>query len=148
MTYRLGVRSRLRLAGVDRDLVRVVKRAIQITDVDFTVLEGLRTVERQKKLVKSGASKTMASRHITGDAVDLGAYQNGSVVWHWPLYIKIAKAMQAAAKELDVRIEWGGCWSCINDESDLERAMARYISFKRSEGKKSFLDGPHFQVSR
>jgi peptidoglycan L-alanyl-D-glutamate endopeptidase CwlK len=109
------------LEGVHPDLVKVVERAIVLTTVDFTVLEGLRTLERQAQLVKSGASQTMNSRHLTGHAVDLGAWVTNQVRWDWPLYHKIAKAMKAAAQELEIAIEWGGDWQ-------------------------SFPDGPHFQL--
>ena len=71
--FHLGTRRRARLEGVHPDLVRVVERAIELTEVDFTVLEGLRNVSRQKELVAAGASQTMNSRHLTGHAVDLGA---------------------------------------------------------------------------
>jgi peptidoglycan L-alanyl-D-glutamate endopeptidase CwlK len=121
MSYQLGKRSLARLEGVHPDLVKVVKRAIEITEVDFTVLEGVRTVSRQRQLVKSGASKTMNSRHLTGHAVDLGAWVGGKVRWDWPLYYKIAAAMKQAAKELGQPIEWGGDW-------------------------RSFKDGPHWQL--
>lgn len=119
----LGSRSVSRLKGVHPDLVAVVNRAIKLTEVDFAVLEGLRTHTRQIELVKAGASQTMNSRHLTGHAVDLGAYVGGAVRWDWPLYYKIAAAMKKAAAELGVPIEWGGDW-------------------------KSFKDGPHFQLSR
>ena len=123
MTYELGKRSRERLEGVHPDLVRVVEEAIKRTPVDFTVLEGLRTKERQNKLVESGASKTMNSRHLTGHAVDLGAYVDGQVDWSWPLYHKIAEAMKGAANDLKIQIVWGGDWA-------------------------SFADGPHFELNR
>ena len=122
MTYVLGRRSLSRLGGVHNDLVKVVKRAIAISEVDFTVLEGLRTLDRQKTLVANGASTTLNSRHLTGHAVDLGAWVDGEVSWHWPHYHKIADAMKQAAEELDVKIEWGGDW-------------------------KKFPDGPHFQLN-
>lgn len=122
MSYKLGIRSKHRLKGVHPDLVAVVKRAIEITDVDFTVLEGMRTLKRQEELVAKGASKTINSRHLTGHAVDLGAWVDGTVRWDWPLYYKIADAMLQAAKELDVKVEWGGHWS-------------------------TFKDGPHFQLN-
>lgn len=121
MSFALGNKSRGKLTGVHPDLVRVVELAITKTTVDFTVLEGLRTEDRQKQLVASGASKTMNSRHLTGHAVDLGALIGGKVEWSWPLYDQIAVAMKAAAKELDIEIEWGGDW-------------------------KSFKDGPHYQL--
>ena len=108
--YKLGARSLERLEGVHPDLVAVVKLAIQKTEIDFTVLEGLRTKERQVQLVASGASRTMNSRHLTGHAVDLGAMLNGKVEWSWPLYDKIAKAMKEAADELNIPVEWGGDW--------------------------------------
>lgn len=120
MSYKLSQRSIDRLKGVNPDLVSVVKLAIERSDVDFMVTEGLRTKERQRELVAAGASKTMNSRHITGHAVDLAAYVNG-IRWDWPLYEKIAKAMKQAAYELNIKIEWGGDW-------------------------KSFKDGPHFQI--
>ena len=108
--YKLGARSLERLEGVHPDLVAVVKLAIQKTEIDFTVLEGLRTKERQVQLVASGASRTMNSRQLTGHAVELGAMLNGKVEWSWPLYDKIAKAMKEAADELNIPVEWGGDW--------------------------------------
>lgn len=121
MTFKLGPRSLARLKGVHPDLVKVVTRAIELTPVDFTVLEGLRTLERQKALVAAGASQTMNSRHLDGHAVDLGAWVDDQVDWSWPLYGKIAQAMKAAAAELKIPIEWGGDWT-------------------------KFKDGPHFQL--
>jgi len=118
--YSLSFRSRQRLSGVHPDLVAVVKRAIEIAKQDFSVLEGIRSVERQRELFKSGASTTMNSRHITGHAVDLAPYP---VSWDWEYFYPIADAMKQAAEELDVDLEWGGDW-------------------------KTFKDGPHFQLSR
>lgn len=108
--YKLGYRSLSRLVGVHPDLVKVVDHAITISEIDFVVLEGMRTPERQKTLVESGASWTMNSRHITGHAVDLGAWVDDRVDWSWPLYAKIAAAMKNAAKDLDIPIVWGGDW--------------------------------------
>ena len=119
----LSPRSYKRLEGVHPDLVRVVERAIAITEVDFVVLEGLRTKERQAQLLKAGASRTMNSRHITGHAVDLGAWVGKEVRWDWPLYAKIATAMKKAATEQNVPIVWGGDW-------------------------RTFRDGPHFELNR
>ena len=119
--FALSARSLQRLDGVHPDLVAVIQRAIEITDIDFTVLEGMRTIERQRKLFASGASKTMNSRHLTGHAVDIAPYVDGSVSWHWPHYDVLEKAVKAAADELGVPIEWGGDW-------------------------RSFKDGPHWQL--
>jgi peptidoglycan L-alanyl-D-glutamate endopeptidase CwlK len=115
MTYSLSKKSRDRLAGVHPDLVKVVERAIEITEIDFAVLEGVRSKTRQEQLVKAGASQTMRSRHLTGHAVDLGAYVAGSVRWDWPLYHKLAVAVKQAAAELQVPIEWGGDWTTFKD---------------------------------
>ena len=113
--FSLGPRSKMRLNGVHSDLVKVVERAIQITTVDFTVLEGVRSPQRQKALYEAGASQTLNSRHITGHAVDLGAWVDSQVDWSWPLYVQIAKAMKTAAKELNVPIVSGIDWITFRD---------------------------------
>jgi len=115
MNYTLSKKSRDRLSGVHPDLVKVVERAIEITEIDFAVLEGVRSKTRQEQLVKAGASQTMRSRHLTGHAVDLGAYVAGSVRWDWPLYHKLAVAVKQAAAELQIPIEWGGDWTTFKD---------------------------------
>jgi len=115
MTIVLGQRSLSRLEGVHPDLVRVVKKAATLSDLDFTVLEGIRSVERQKQLVSQGASKTMNSRHITGHAVDLAPMIAGEVRWDWPLYHKLAKIVKAAAADEKVPLQWGGDWRAFKD---------------------------------
>lgn len=149
MTYNLGRSSLSRLQGVHTSLAEVVAHAIQITTVDFAVIEGLRTKERQEVLVKSGASKTMDSRHLTGHAVDLAAWVGGHHSWDWPLYYKIAEAMRLASLELSIPIRWGGCWDRLMSEyKDPEEAVAGYIARRKIEGKKAFIDGPHFELPR
>lgn len=129
MGYKLGKRSLKRLDGLHPDLVSVVKLAIQKTEQDFMVGEGMRTLSRQRQLVARGSSTTMNSRHLTGHAVDIHPYPydgdvdgdgipNGA---DWDQYHPLAKAMLDAADELDVKLVWGGNW-------------------------KSFKDGPHFQL--
>jgi peptidoglycan LD-endopeptidase CwlK len=112
MSFVLGPTSRERLKGIHPDLVSVVERAIEITEADFTVLEGLRTLERQKTLYATGKSKTLNSRHITGHAVDIAPYP---ISWDWKDYPPIEGAMKQAAKELNVDIEWGGDWQTFPD---------------------------------
>lgn len=126
MTFRLSQKSLDRLSGVHPDLVSVVKRAIEITEVDFAVLEGVRSKARQEQLFKQKATKTMNSRHLTGHAVDLGAYVGGSVRWDWPLYYQIADAMKAAAEELEVPLTWGGDWKTFPDGPHFELPWANY----------------------
>ena len=126
MPYVLGKRSRERLEGIHPDLTRVIERAIELTEIDFTVLEGLRDRARQERLVAKGASKTMRSRHLTGHAVDLGAWLDGRVAWDWPLYHKIAKAVKQAAREENVPIEWGGDWRTFKDGPHFQLPWAKY----------------------
>ena len=121
MGYSLGTRSKQNLSGVHPDLVAVVKLAITITEQDFTVIEGIRNINRQRELVKAGKSTTMNSRHITGHAVDMVP---------WPVdwddlerFEVMAEAMKQAAGDLDIPIVWGGDW-------------------------KSFYDAPHFELDR
>lgn len=115
MTFALGQRSLDRLIGVHPDMVKTIHRAIQITAIDFTVLEGLRTKERQKELFAKGATKTMNSRHLTGHAVDIAPVIDGAVSWDWPLYHRLAVAVKEAAKEVGVPITWGGDWRTFKD---------------------------------
>ena len=149
MSFELSQRSLDRLDGVEDSLVVVVKRAIQLTKVDFGVSEGLRSVARQTELVARGASKTMNSKHIDGLAVDLVAYISGRVSWELNLYDDIADAMAAAAREYEVTIRWGGAWHVDdigNWEGKMEDAMTTYIDLRRSQGKRPFIDGPHFEL--
>ena len=115
MAFKLGPRSLLNLRGVHPDLVRVVKRAISISDIDFTVIEGLRSVSRQKELFAKGATKTMRSRHIHGFAVDIAPYVAGSIRWDWPLFHRLAPAVKLAAQAEGVPLEWGGDWRTFKD---------------------------------
>lgn len=121
MTFKLSQKSKDRLNGVDERLVRVVNRAIELTEIDFAVSEGLRSPERQIELVNKGFSQTLKSKHLTGHAVDLAAFVDGKISWEKPFYYKIADAMKKAAEEQQVAIRWGGDF-------------------------KSFFDGPHFEL--
>lgn len=127
MSITLSQKSLTKLDGAHPDLARVIKRAAVLSSIDFTVLEVLRTVARQKELVAKGASKTMKSRHLPGAdgksrAVDIAPLDGGQVSWAWPLYHKLAPIIKQAAKDEGVAIEWGGDW-------------------------KSFRDGPHWQLT-
>lgn len=149
MTFALSQRSLMNLSGVQPALVAVVKRAIQITKVDFGVIEGLRTEARQQELVNSGASQTMNSRHLTGHAVDLMAYIGDRASWELNLYDDIADAMKQAATELGTPIKWGGAWT-VQDirkwHGTMASAMNSYIDERRKAGRRPFIDGPHFEL--
>ena len=139
MTYSLGAQSRARLAGVHPDLIKVVERAIKITGQDFMVLEGVRTLARQKELYAQGRTKpgkvvtwTLNSRHIPkadglGHAVDLVPFP---VDWNTlSKFDAMAKAMKAAAAELGIPIRWGADWD--NDGKPREKGET---------------DSPHFEL--
>ena len=152
MSYQLSKRSLSRLAGVDDKLVAVVKRAIEISDVDFMVLEGVRSKEQcminygkgrtaalvqakgiPARYAKPSAAKVtwlnnpFASKHCEGKAVDLVPYP---VDWNdLSKFDKIATAMLQAAKELKVNVRWGADWD--NDGKPRERGES---------------DSPHFEI--
>ena len=153
MTFKLSKRSLDRLDGVDEQLVGVVNRAIRITKVDFGVICGLRTVAEQEALVASGASQTMKSKHIDGHAVDLMAYVGSRASWELSLYDDIADAMAESALSLGVRLRWGAAWTVPDialwfaDGKTMEAAMNSYIDTRRSQGRRPFIDGPHFELN-
>ena len=135
MGFKLGKTSLARLQGVDETLVNVVKRAIEISEVDFSVLEGVRTLERQRELYAQGRTApgkivtwTMKSRHIEGKAVDLVPYP---LDWNdLEKFNKIKDAMFQAARELDVNLRWGADW----DGDGNYREKGEY-------------DSPHFEIN-
>ena len=155
MSFKLSKRSMSRLEGVREDLHSTVLKAIQLSRCDFGVSCGVRSIEEQKALLAKGASQTMASKHLIQDdgyshAGDLICYIEGRVSWELNLYDDIADAMKEAADELDVGIVWGAAWhikDLRNFEGTMEDAMNEYIDLRRSQGRRPFIDGPHFQLS-
>ena len=149
MSFKLSQRSLDKLEGVDKRLVAVVKHAITVTKVDFGVICGLRTVEEQKELVAKGASKTMNSKHLTGDAVDLMAFVGSRGSWELNLYDEIADAMREGALKEGIALRWGAAWhKNLNDwKGSAEDLMNEYIDLRRSQGKRPFIDGPHFELA-
>nr|ELR5038775.1 M15 family metallopeptidase [Providencia stuartii] len=121
--FNFSKRSEENLRGVHPDLVKVIRRALELTDIDFMVIEGKRNEARQRDLVASGKSQTMNSRHLTGHAVDCAPLVNREIPWKdWSKFKLVADAVLQAGKDLDIDVEWGGNW-------------------------KSFKDGPHFQLT-
>ena len=121
MGFKFGKRSQVKLEGVHPDLVRVMELAISRSSLDFAITEGIRTLEKQKEYLKTGASTTLRSRHLTGHTVDVALFRGKELRWDWPLYGKLASIVKIAAVDLQIPIEWGGDW-------------------------KKFPDGPHFQL--
>ena len=149
MVYRLSSRSISRLGGVDERLVACVHKAITLTGVDFGVSEGLRSTKRQEELVAKGASQTMESKHLTGKAVDLIAYIGSSVSWELNVYDDIADAMALAANDVGIPLRWGAAWH-LRDirawDGTMETLMNSYIDLRRSQGRRPFIDAPHFEI--
>jgi len=168
MSYKLGKRSLSKLEGVDERMVAVVKYAIGVSKQDFSVICGLRTIEEQRALVAKGASQTMKSKHLDGIAVDLMAYVNGGR-WELNLYDEIADAMKAGAEAVCVSVRWGAAWNVPdigkwegtshtfypkNTQAEItkeyngtmEDAMNYYVDIRRDEGRRPFIDAPHFEL--
>ena len=154
MAFNLSARSRSRLEGVHPDLSAVVHRAIELTKVDFGVTQGARTLVQQEANVAAGKSQTMKSKHLIQDdgyshAVDVVAYVGPDVSWELNLYDDICDAFAQAAREMEVPIKWGAAWS----EGDIrsypgsaEDAMMAYVDLRRSQGRRPFIDAPHFEL--
>ena len=143
-------RSLNNLVGVHPDLVRVVERVAAITTLDFKIIEGLRTRERQEELVAIGASRTMNGRHLTGHAVDAAVFVGGEVRWDWPLYYTLAGFFRQAALDCDVSLVWGAVWDRkLNEISeDIHEEVLEYSDRCRAARIKPLLDGPHYELHR
>ena len=111
---RFGKRSKERLKGVDRRLVSVLNELIKIMDV--TIIEGLRSEQRQEKLLKAGSTKTKFSKHIEGKAVDLAPYPidwNDRDRFHY-----MGGMIRGIAKQLNIPVRWGGDWDGDGETKD------------------------------
>ena len=149
MAFKFSTRSQEKLIGVDSELKEIVSLAITYTKIDFGVIEGVRTVAQQKALVESGASQTMDSKHLEGRAVDLMAYVDGRGCWELNVYDDIADAMKRAAIEIDVAVRWGAAWTVTDIREwngTMEEAMNSYIDTRRGQGRRPFIDAPHFEL--
>ena len=155
MTFKLSRRSLDRLEGIDERLQSVVKMAITLSKTDFGVVQGMRTLEQQKELVAKGASQTMKSKHLEGKAFDIMAYVNGRASWELNLYDDLADAIKEAAGVVGVPSCWCAAWGTPEMpypmdsrkwNGTMEDAMNAYIDLRRSQGRRPFIDGPHFEL--
>lgn len=151
--FSLGAKSLRELEGVHPALVDIVHIAIQRTPIDFSVHDGIRTLDEQREYVRTGASQTLKSKHLFqpdgyGHAVDLVPYINGMLRWEWVPLHKIAAVMRTAARQKGVQLIWGGVWDIpLNDiKGPLDAAVAAYVARRKRLGKKAFIDGPHFEL--
>ena len=149
MGFKLSTRSTDRMSGIEPDLIEVVKTAITLTKVDFGVTCGMRTLAEQEALVAKGASQTMKSKHLEGRAVDLVAYVGSNVTWSLNMYDDLADAMAEASRIHSVPVKWGAAWSVGNIaewDGSMEDAMNAYVDLRRSQGRRPFIDAPHFEM--
>lgn len=125
--FRFSQRSEGNLVDVKPALVNVVRRALEITPVDFIVIEGVRTEAKQRENVKKGVSKTMDSRHLTGHAVDL--FPVGGDWNNYKCWLPVLDAMHQAGKELGVKLRFGITWTGNPHDKPAK-----------------FLDAPHVEI--
>lgn len=149
--FKFSNNSLKNLEGIDGQIIELVKLAIAYSEVDFGVSEGLRTKERQKKLLDEGKTQTLKSKHLDGLAVDVFAYVEGKAVWDYRYYFPIVEAFKKAQERLraekypNLEMRWGGCWKKLRFINDPERDVNQYKQFKHKKGEKPFIDAPHFE---
>ena len=142
--FKLSKKSLSRMQGIDPELHLVVTRAIHLTEVDFSVVQGLRTQIQQDELYRQGLSQVKFSKHQLGKAVDLQPWVNGSSddIDH---YIAVAEGMRIAACECGIAIRSGLAWQCHDIRNySIREIHEEYIKFR---GDEAFIDGPHFELS-
>ena len=114
--FRFGKKSKELLKGVDARLVSVLNELIKIMDV--TIIEGVRSSERQEELLKQGLSKVKYSKHMEGKAVDLAPYP---IDWDdLERFYYMGGMIRGIGKELGINVRWGGDWDSdgnIRDQS-------------------------------
>lgn len=143
----MNTKSLQHLKGIKPALAKVIRLGYTMPGLSYEVTEGLRLLARQKELFNAGASHTMNSKHLTGDAVDVVAMVGETARWDWQLYPQIARQIALAAARLDTRIVWGGFWGIITPETDMDAAVAAYVARCKRENRKALLDGPHFELA-
>ena len=128
---RFGKRSRERLKGVDARLVNVLNEVVKYFDI--TVIEGLRSQERQNELVAQGKSKTKFGKHVKGKAVDIAPYP---IDWESrDDFHYLGGFVLGVAAKMGVDIRWGGDWN----------ASSKFQG-KRTTKDNSFDDLVHFEL--
>ena len=148
--FKFGKSSLDNLNGVEPLLMATAFRALELSDIDFGVSEGLRDEETQREYVEKGLSRTMNSKHLTGRAIDVFAYIRGKARWEIEPYFIIADAFHQAAQENAVSIRWGGAWHLHNFstwDTGAKEAYLSYLDYTRTWNKTPFIDAPHFELT-
>jgi peptidoglycan L-alanyl-D-glutamate endopeptidase CwlK len=146
--WEFGKRSEMKMLGIDKELEKVTRRALELSPVDFGVTCGLRAQHEQNQLRAQGKSQSKRSRHQDGMAVDVVAYIDGKVSWDLKHYVTISDAFAKACKELDVPLRWGGAWTHNLNEHTGTEAHKAYVSLRKSQGRRPFIDGPHYEIPK
>jgi peptidoglycan L-alanyl-D-glutamate endopeptidase CwlK len=160
MAYKFGTKSLSRLEGVHPEIVEVAKKAIEISRIDFGISCGVRTKREQAKLVASGASQTMNSKHLPQEvdglshAIDIFCYVDGRLSWELPCYWTAGDAILKASRDLGTKLRWGACWHIDNllhtneHERTCESLCNEYTDLRRSQGRTAFIDAPHWELGK
>ena len=162
MQYKYSQRSHDRLYGVHPDMVMLAYYVIQEHSLDVGIVEGVRQPERQKKMVETGASMTMNSRHLPqpvagglsfGHALDFSLYEDSVFIQDFGPYVDLARTVQRCSSELNINVTWGGAWMSLSRDIDPDKMIEMYIARKKAEARKKgkkpryFMDGMHYELS-
>lgn len=137
--FHFSKRSLDNLAGLHPDIQAIFHEALRITDIDFVVIEGLRTVERQRELFnqRPRVTTTMKSRHLDGFAADACPYP---IDWDdIAKFVQLSEIIKQAAVNLGLKIQWGGDWSGFPDSPHWQLSHQAYPS---AAGYKSRMPTP------
>ncbi len=122
MGFSFSSRSEAFLTDIDPDLCRVARHALAISRIDFAIISGKRDMAEQRRLVRSGASQTLHSRHLTGHAIDVVPIDpsTGKGRFHRALALEVAAAFYEASQQHNVPLRWGGMWTQFEDTPHFE----------------------------
>ncbi|MGX5439622.1 SH3 domain-containing protein [Bacillus cereus] len=108
--------------------------------IEVLIYETIRTVEQQREYVRKGASQTMRSYHLVGQALDFVPIQsNGTEDWNgynkepWASAIRYAK---------QIGFEWGGDWKGFVDSPHLQYNYKGYGTDTFGKGAQNVVTPP------
>lgn len=148
--FKFGKHSFAESVGVNHDLILLSDYALWKSPIDFGRYDGLRTREEQEEYVRTGASNTLHSKHLTGDALDLVPYINGKYRWEQDACVAIAMNMHQGSIFFGIPVRWGAVWDRLLSELDvhkLPQEIEKYIERRRLLGKKAFIDAVHYELT-
>ena len=111
-----GSKSTRVLEGLDEDLQELLNEVIKF--IDISLIEGYRSIERQIELKKLGKTKTLKSKHLTGEAFDFAPYNNGIDWNNRDNFVYTAGIIKGIACQMGIPLRFGGDWNQNNDLTD------------------------------